>query len=223
VRAGRLRRPRQALREALALAAGLAREWRALLEERARAGRPPVPARLDVDALQGAAAVFLCAAEPELRRAALGLLAELRALHAALLAGAGAEAAGAYLVDVLEDAGADIARRCYWDFGRWSDTWRAWRAPAEDPAAAGGVDLEARLPDCARAVPRRAAPHASLAPRAQDLMLRAGGPHDAARWARCLAEALRLAALLCPGAVQAAYAAITGRLQVPPPRPRCSL
>jgi len=154
VRAGRLRRPRQALREALALAAGLAREWRALLEERARAGRPPVPARLDVDALQGAAAVFLCAAEPELRRAALGLLAELRALHAALLAGAGAEAAGAYLVDVLEDAGADIARRCYWDFGRWSDTWRAWRAPAEDPAAAGGVDLEARLPACRRPSPR---------------------------------------------------------------------
>lgn len=44
-------------------------------------------------------------------------------------------------------------------------------------------------------------------------MLRSGGAHDAVRWARCLAEALKLAALLCPAAVQAAYANITTRIQ----------
>lgn len=32
-----------------------------------------------------------------------------------------------YMMDILEEAGSDIARRCYWDFGRWSDLWRAWR------------------------------------------------------------------------------------------------
>jgi len=197
------RRRRQALREALALAAGLAREWRALLEEGARAGRPPARARLDADALQGAAAVFLCAAEPDVRRAALGLLAELRALHAALLAGAGAEAPGAYLVDVLEDAGADIARRCYWDFGRWSDTWRAWRAPAEDPAAAGGVDLEARPPARVPPPPPRCSPRTRGA---RHTFARAGP--DAAR-----GRAARRGALgaLPGGGAPAGRAAVPGR------------
>lgn len=46
-------------------------------------------------------------------------------------------------MDVVE-AGRDIARRCYWDFGRWSDTWRAWRAPSDDRGDAFGVDLEVR-------------------------------------------------------------------------------
>ncbi len=83
-----------------------------------------------------------------MRRAALGLLAALRALHAALAAAAEAEGLGAepgaYLADVFEEGGRDIARRCYWDFGRWSDTWRAWRAPADDAAAGASPDLEAR-------------------------------------------------------------------------------
>lgn len=32
-----------------------------------------------------------------------------------------------YMMDILEEAGSDIARRSYWDFGRWSDLWRVWR------------------------------------------------------------------------------------------------
>eukprot|EP00775_Hariotina_reticulata_P013221 gene13221-13351_t len=28
------------------------------------------------------------------------------------------------IMDVLEEVGADVARRCYWDFGDWSDLWR---------------------------------------------------------------------------------------------------
>jgi hypothetical protein len=27
-------------------------------------------------------------------------------------------------MDVLEEVGDDVARRCYWDFGDWSDLWR---------------------------------------------------------------------------------------------------
>jgi hypothetical protein len=27
-------------------------------------------------------------------------------------------------MDVLEEVGSDVARRCYWDFGDWSDLWR---------------------------------------------------------------------------------------------------
>jgi hypothetical protein len=37
-----------------------------------------------------------------------------------------------YLADILEEAGPDIAQRCYWDFGRWSDLWRLWRPPGAD-------------------------------------------------------------------------------------------
>lgn len=28
------------------------------------------------------------------------------------------------LMDVLDEVGDDVARRCYWDFGDWSDLWR---------------------------------------------------------------------------------------------------
>ncbi|KAK9839278.1 hypothetical protein WJX81_005497 [Elliptochloris bilobata] len=184
-----------ALRDALVLVSSLAHEWDALLEEDARAGRHearPATLRLDLASLQGAAAAFLCAAEPDVRRAALGLLAELRSLHTSLAAAADGEGLstepGAYLMNVFEEAGRDIVRRCYWDFGRWSDTWRAWRTPADDAAPGPSLDM-------------------------QDLMLRSGGAHDAVRWTRCVAEALKLAALLCPGAVQATYANITIRIQ----------
>lgn len=29
-----------------------------------------------------------------------------------------------YIMDVLEEVGGDAARRCFWDFGDWSDLWR---------------------------------------------------------------------------------------------------
>jgi hypothetical protein len=28
------------------------------------------------------------------------------------------------VMDVLEEVGDDVARRCFWDFGDWSDLWR---------------------------------------------------------------------------------------------------
>jgi hypothetical protein len=44
-----------------------------------------------------------------------------------------------YLMDVLEEVGSDAARRCYWDFGDWSDIWRETKPV---PAA---VTLEVRI------------------------------------------------------------------------------
>jgi len=88
----------QALGEALALASSLVREWGALLEADMRAGRHEARAaalRLDLASLQGAAATFLCSAEPDVRRAALDLLADLRSLHRALQAAAAGAGAGA--------------------------------------------------------------------------------------------------------------------------------
>lgn len=32
-----------------------------------------------------------------------------------------------YLMDVLEEVGPDLVRRCYWDFGDWSDLWREFK------------------------------------------------------------------------------------------------
>lgn len=32
-----------------------------------------------------------------------------------------------YLIDVLEEMGDDVGRRCFWDMGPWSDLVRVWR------------------------------------------------------------------------------------------------
>ncbi|KAI8469209.1 MAG: cell morphogenesis central region-domain-containing protein [Monoraphidium minutum] len=45
-----------------------------------------------------------------------------------------------YLMDVLEEVGGDAARRCYWDFGDWSDVWRDARPAPPD------VGLESLMP-----------------------------------------------------------------------------
>lgn len=44
------------------------------------------------------------------------------------------------LMDVLEEVGDDVARRCYWDFGDWSDLWR------ETKHAPTGVNLQVGSP-----------------------------------------------------------------------------
>jgi hypothetical protein len=40
------------------------------------------------------------------------------------------------VMDVLEEVGDDVARRCYWDFGDWSDLWR------ETKHVPSGVNLQ---------------------------------------------------------------------------------
>ena len=46
------------------------------------------------------------------------------------------------MMDILEEAGPDIARRCYWDFGKWSDLWRVWRpVGSERPSRDAAVGL----------------------------------------------------------------------------------
>jgi Cell morphogenesis central region len=37
-----------------------------------------------------------------------------------------------YLADVLEEAGPSMVRRCWWDFGDWSDLCREWKAVPEE-------------------------------------------------------------------------------------------
>lgn len=48
-------------------------------------------------------------------------------------------------MDVIEEMGDDCARRCYWDFGRWSDLWRVWRPAGNDRQPEEAVDFEVRL------------------------------------------------------------------------------
>lgn len=31
-----------------------------------------------------------------------------------------------YVMDVIEEKGVDIAHKCYWDFGKWSDLRSKW-------------------------------------------------------------------------------------------------
>lgn len=37
-----------------------------------------------------------------------------------------------YVLDILEESGPALMKRCYWDFGRWSDMWRTWRPIGAD-------------------------------------------------------------------------------------------
>lgn len=45
-------------------------------------------------------------------------------------------------MDVIEEMGNDVAHRCYWDFGRWSDLCRVWRPAGNDRPAEEAVDIE---------------------------------------------------------------------------------
>lgn len=45
----------------------------------------------------------------------------------------GPQTAPMYVGDVLNEMGADHARRTYWDFGTWAMLWRSWRPPDEEP------------------------------------------------------------------------------------------
>ncbi|KAL4434374.1 hypothetical protein ABPG75_000815 [Micractinium tetrahymenae] len=66
-----------------------------------------------------------------------------------------------YVADIVDRNGAAIVARCFWDFGRWSDLWRAWR-----PLPASGTGFE-------------------------DCMQRTRTQEDNIRWARILCELLR--------------------------------
>lgn len=51
----------------------------------------------------------------------------------------------------------------------------------------------------------------------QELMRRALMYEDSVRWARCLAEAMHAASIMCPASPHAAYSEIVSRLQAGPP------
>ncbi|KAL4428595.1 hypothetical protein ABPG77_008907 [Micractinium sp. CCAP 211/92] len=66
-----------------------------------------------------------------------------------------------YVADIVDRHGTAIVARCFWDFGRWSDLWRAWR-----PLPASGIGFE-------------------------ECMQRTRTQEDNIRWARILCELLR--------------------------------
>ena len=52
------------------------------------------------------------------------------------------EAPHTYMMDVIEEIGSDVAHRCYWDFGRWSDLCRVWRRAGDESVAEDLLDFE---------------------------------------------------------------------------------
>ncbi|EIE19264.1 hypothetical protein COCSUDRAFT_48883 [Coccomyxa subellipsoidea C-169] len=183
----------EALRAAILLLDALVHEWLEILEEEGSVpsslGGPPgsPPPAPDLARLEGFAVCFLCSTDPDVRRSSWNLLSSVRRLHSSLTS-AGDEST-VYMMDILEEAGPDIARRCYWDFGKWSDLWRVWRPiGAERPSRDAAVGLP-------------------------ELMRRALMYEDSVRWARCLAEVMRTASVMCPASPRAAYTEIVSRLQ----------
>ena len=87
-----------------------------------------------------------------------------------------------YVMDVLEELGDDIAHRVYWDFGRWSDLHRRWKAVPES------ITL------------------------ADVLFSQMDGKYSAIRLSRCLSEIAIEAYLLCSSAFEQAYINITRKM-----------
>eukprot|EP00898_Chlorokybus_atmophyticus_P003403 jgi/Chlat1/4063/Chrsp26S04002 len=87
---------------------------------------------LDTTKLEAVGLVFLCSPDWRIRRAALELLQWIRVLQIALSSdGAKVQVSDVpqtFVIDVLEESGADILQRCYWESSRWSDVGREWRA-----------------------------------------------------------------------------------------------
>lgn len=51
-----------------------------------------------------------------------------------------------YLMDVVEECGGDLVRRCYWDIGDFSDWWRQYRAvPLGEQFTVGGWGCGCRV------------------------------------------------------------------------------
>lgn len=130
-----------------------------------------------------------------------------------------------FIMDILEEAGPDIARRCFWDFGKWSDLWRVWR-----PVGSNRPSREALLTLPVRSITFQSMfNHCQMVSllivcclkcmigdvvALQDLMKRALLYDDSVRWGRCLAEVIKVASTMCPDSPRAAYTEIVTRLQV---------
>lgn len=91
--------------------------------------------------------------------------------------------ASSFVADVIDRKSAAIVARCYWDFGRWSDLWRTWRAaPSPLPAF---VDCLA----CTKS------------------------SSDHMRWARIMCELMKELWKKCPSAARLAHFEIYSKLQ----------
>lgn len=121
-----------------------------------------------------------------------------------------------YIMDVLEEVGTDVARRCYWDFGDWSDLWRETKHVPLD------VSLQVSLRLASRLIPGPAMPsqhawamcmicfHFSTDGELTTLALlqtvmSASDDVGKLRWLRCIVELARTACHMCPTSMGVAY------------------
>ncbi|KAK9829934.1 hypothetical protein WJX72_008722 [[Myrmecia] bisecta] len=196
------------VREALGLLVMLIGEWVRLLEAdggcaSSEGGPTQAPCPVHLARLEGTGFSLLASNDVDVRRSALELLHAARTLNQALLAAGsrgtspvpspGATSADiepTYMIDVIEEIGFDVAHRCYWDFGRWSDLWRIWRPISGTRHDKGDDDIDLEV-----------------------LMMRSGGPDDSVRWARCLCELMKAASQLCSPSARAAATELAARLQ----------
>ena len=148
------------------------------------------------------------------------------------------------MVDVLEEVGFDVARRCLWDNGRYSDLARLWRRTPRDelldlqardrwfcvwssgPGQAFGCLHQQGLGLTSRAPSRKKgiAWHKGSIDMEDDGMIRrwvssqvvmvarAATAEESVRWARCVSEVVKHAAVLCAPSCRWAFQDITGRL-----------
>jgi hypothetical protein len=68
--------------------------------------------------------------------------------------------------------GSALVARCYWDFGRWSDLWRAWRPLPDSGASLEECLLRIRTQEASRCPPARPAPPLACLPCSSAVSLR---------------------------------------------------
>ncbi|KAI3439023.1 hypothetical protein D9Q98_001435 [Chlorella vulgaris] len=88
-----------------------------------------------------------------------------------------------YAADIIEQKGQSVVAHCYWDFGRWSDLWRAWR-----PLPEAGATFD-------------------------ECLMRTRTQEDATRWARIVCELLREVWALSEKSAWVAHLELISKLQ----------
>ncbi|CAI5980131.1 unnamed protein product, partial [Closterium sp. NIES-64] len=142
--------------------------------------------RFDPSGMDAVGLIFLCSADNKIRRTALELLRNVRALQrdlARLFAAGGEQQVEedpptTYIIDIMEETGEEVVSKCYWDSGKWHEL-----QPESDAEALQDVTLQHILEGS-----------------------------DQARWGRCLSELVKYCAELCPSSVQGARLEVVARM-----------
>lgn len=133
----------------------------------------------------------------------------------------------------LRRKGQSVVAHCYWDFGRWSDLWRAWRPLPDAGATFDECLMRTRTQEASlyqgttatttvhaqhyrtghqRSPPAAAAPAADAADAPSVAAL--STLQDATRWARILCELLREVWALSEKSAWVAHLELISKLQV---------